>query len=453
MTRFIPIAAGLLAAAITAAPALAEPARVADWPTFLIARPGALAVPPPPDAAETASELAELRRNAVWRAPDLAVRLRPWQAGGPTHRWNDIAMTELVAHHSLANASSRALSLLHVALHDATVAVHAARAMHARPAPSVQDSTLALAGAPVPSGSSYPSETAAVGAAASAILAALMPDRAALFARIAAESVAMRQHAGLEFPSDAAAGRAIGDAVARLALARAQDDGFARAFSGTIPTGPGRWQGTTMFAPMAGTWRAWLLPANDALRPPPPPAHDSPETAAQLAELKAYPRTPKTNADAIFWEVYGGARVFQFWNAELSRRVLEYGLADDPPRVAAAYAALNVAFYDSFIACFDAKYAYWYARPAQLDTSLRTVVPTPAHPSYPSAHSCLSTASATVLQALFPTDTEALHALARQASEARVAAGIHYRFDCEAGEEIGRRAAALALAKMAPAMR
>jgi hypothetical protein len=34
-----------------------------------------------------------------------------------------------------------------------------------------------------------------------------------------------------------------------------------------------------------------------------------------------------------------------------------------------------------------------------------------------------------------------------------VAAGLHYRFDVEAGEEIGRRAAALALARMAPALR
>jgi membrane-associated phospholipid phosphatase len=452
MTRFVPVVAGMLAAALLTAPALAQPARVADWPTFLITGPTAITVPPPPDAAATATELAELRRMVAGRAPDLAVRLRPWQAGGPTHRWNDIAVTELVAHHSLAHASWRALSLLHAALHDATVAVYAVKATHGRRAPALQDPALALAGT-TPSQKSYPSETAAVGAAASVILAALLPGRAERFATIATQSVAMRQQAGLEFPSDAAAGRAIGEAVAKLALARAEGDGFTRTFEGQIPTGPGRWQGTVMFAPMAGTWRAWLLPANDALRPPPPPAHDSPAAVAALAEVKAYPRTPKTNSDAIFWEVYGGARIFQLWNAELSRRVLEFGLADDPPRVAAAYAALNVAVFDSFIACFEAKYTYWYIRPVQLDPSLRTVVPTPSHPSYPGAHSCLSTASATVLAALFPTDAEPLLALARQASEARVAGGIHYRFDCEAGEEIGRKAAALTLARMAPALR
>ena len=46
----------------------------------------------------------------------------------------------------------------------------------------------------------------------------------------------------------------------------------------------------------------------------------------------------------------------------------------------------------------------------------------------------------------------ALLDLARQASEARIAAGIHYRYDVTAAEEIGRQAAAAALAKLKPAL-
>jgi hypothetical protein len=41
----------------------------------------------------------------------------------------------------------------------------------------------------------------------------------------------------------------------------------------------------------------------------------------------------------------------------------------------------------------------------------------------------------------------------RRGRFAEDAAGLHYRFDCEAGDEIGRRAAALALARLAPALR
>ena len=36
---------------------------------------------------------------------------------------------------------------------------------------------------------------------------------------------------------------------------------------------------------------------------------------------------------------------------------------------------------------------------------------TPSHPSYPSAHSCLSAAAATVLAREFPSDAAALNAL------------------------------------------
>jgi hypothetical protein len=189
------------------------------------------------------------------------------------------------------------------------------------------------------------------------------------------------------------------------------------------------------------------------LRSPPPPAFDGPVVAAALAELRAYPRTPKATADAIYWEVNGGTRNFQLWSLELSRKALEYRLADDPPRMAAAFAAFAIAYHDSHVACWDAKYAYWYIRPSQLDPSIATLVPVPGHPSYPSAHSCLSAAAATVLEALFPTDAPRFAEMRNQAAEARLAAGLHFRFDCDAGEEIGQRAAALALARLQPSLR
>ena len=74
-----------------------------------------------------------------------------------------------------------------------------------------------------------------------------------------------------------------------------------------------------------------------------------------------------------------------------------------------------------------------------LDKEFKTVFATPNHPSYPSAHSCLSTAAATVLGAVFPRDRDAIEGRAEEASEARVWAGIHYRFDLDAGSELGRR--------------
>jgi hypothetical protein len=289
-------------------------------------------------------------------------------------------------------------------------------------------------------------------AAALVLLNGILPAEKERFAALASEGDRLRREAGLEFPSDNAAGKAIGEAVAALALARAGDDGSGKPWTGTIPTGPGRWLATRPPAvPGNATWRPWVLPSNDALRPPPPPAFDSPQVVAALAEVKNYGRTPQATEAAIYWHAYGNARNFQMWNSELSKRALEHGLSQqDTPRMAAAYAALAVAYHDSHVACWDAKYHYWDARPAMLDPRITPLFATPNHPSYPSAHGSLSSAASGVLGALFPSDAATFEALVNEISEARIAGGIHVRSDQTAGEAIGRAVAALILARSAP---
>ena len=85
-------------------------------------------------------------------------------------------------------------------------------------------------------------------------------------------------------------------------------------------------------------------------------------------------------------------------------------------------AQLNVAIADAAIACFEAKYTYVFWRPvtaiplAATDGNPRTtedpawmpLFATPAHPEYPSAHSCLSAAAAGVLANRFG-EQDALH--------------------------------------------
>jgi len=190
-----------------------------------------------------------------------------------------------------------------------------------------------------------------------------------------------------------------------------------------------------------------VLGRPDEFRPAPPPPFDSAAVREALAELKMFKRTPATNHRAVYWEVFGGARGFALWNEIARTKLLEYGAAFDPPTSARALAALNVAYLDAVIACFDAKYAYWYIRPSQLDPELKPVFPPPNHPSYPAAHGCVSSASATVLAKLFPRDRERLLALADEAGEARIWAGIHYRFDVEAGQALGRKVGDKVLAR------
>lgn len=344
-----------------------------------------------------------------------------------------------------AHVASRRLAVLHTALADATVAAWDSKYAHDRKRPSVADPTLQAAVA-TPRSPSYPDEHAAAGAAAAAVLGAMFPQRATEFARLAEEAGRMRLLAGAAFPSDVAADAELGRQVAALALERAARDRSDQPWTGSVPTARGLWNGANPVMPQAAAWVPWLLARPDEFRPPAPPAPDSPERAAEMAELRAFQRTPKTNSDVAFWEHAAGIwRNFQYWNAHAGRLLLEHGQAANPPRVARAYALLHVAFYDAGVACWDAKYHYWTIRPVQLDRKFLTVVPTPNHPSYPAGHACYSTTSALVIGHLFPRDAAALAALGREAGESRVWAGIHYRSDVAAGEQLGRQVAGRAI--------
>ena len=108
-------------------------------------------------------------------------------------------------------------------------------------------------------------------------------------------------------------------------------------------------------------------------------------------------------------------------------------------RAARAMALVSVALYDSFIACWDGKFHYWLVRPITVDSAIVTVFGTPPFPSYPSGHSTGSAAAAEVLAALFPERAAHYRERADEASLSRVYAAVHYRFDVEAGEELGRK--------------
>ncbi|HEY0154431.1 MAG TPA: vanadium-dependent haloperoxidase [Longimicrobium sp.] len=108
-------------------------------------------------------------------------------------------------------------------------------------------------------------------------------------------------------------------------------------------------------------------------------------------------------------------------------------------------ALLNIAMMDASIACWEAKYTYWLLRPSQADTSIRTVISVPNFPSYPSGHAAFSGAASEVLARLFPDDSARVRALADEAAQSRVFAGLHYPFDSTAGLIQGREIAQLVL--------
>jgi len=352
---------------------------------------------------------------------DVAERLRWWSVGGPAYRWNAVILDTIQDSFVTLPMAARHLALFHAALDDA---VTHARQRASRPGAS---------------------EYAAVAETAALVLAYLFPAQAERFSTLAQEAMAVRSQSGADTAQAIAAGRVLGRKVATVAIARARTDGSDAQWTGTVPEGPGHWKGTNPIAPVAGTWRPWVLSSPSEFRPSAPPAFNSNAVTVALTELKSFRRGPKTNHRASYWEVNGGARAHTLWNEIARMKLLEYGVGTaDSVRV---LAALNIALADAGTACWDAKYTYWFIRPSQLDAELKPLFPPPNHPSYPAAHGCYSTAASTVLAAVFGRDREQILALGREAAEARVWAGIHYRFDIDEGQAIGRKVGEKVLAR------
>ncbi len=82
---------------------------------------------------------------------------------------------------------------------------------------------------------------------------------------------------------------------------------------------------------------------------------------------------------------------------------------------------MHVAIADSSIAVWDAKYTWWTSRPITEDPDLKTLIPTPPYPAYPSGYSAVMGAGSTVIGHYFP---EAADDMADRAWEAAASAGL-----------------------------
>ena len=330
----------------------------------------------------------------------------------------------------------------------------------------------ALAGLPAPAARSPAAIDAAVAAAHRATLGKLLPAQQAAVDAAATAALA----AIVDGPAKAAgvdAGTRAAQAVlaARAADAPGPDQYRPQAAPGTyVPTA----------MPAASTWAQrtpWLMTHAAQWRPGAPPSLASERWSRDVAEVKAL------GAKA------GGARsaeqtaIARFW--EYSLPAIYHGVvrsqADQPGRDtlsnARLFAAVAQAMDDAMVAVFDAKYHHHFWRPVtairngdvdghpatERDAGWSPLVDTPMHPEYPSAHSVLAAAVGTVLEAEFgaapaqplatssPTAQGAtrrwprIDDFVREVSDARIYGGLHFRFSTEAGEALGRQVGRLAV--------
>lgn len=433
----------ILFSAVAASLVAQDGTKAGEWKTWVIPSGNEHGVPAPPGAEESRGELDWLREVSRESDPRIVEQMRYWDSGPASYRWMDLITKRQSAGQPVGRSMVHAYAHVSLAIYDATVAAWNAKYAYNRPRPSRLDPAIQPR-VPVPPSPSYPSDYAATAAAAAAVMAYLVPAEAAYFHGLAEEAGKSRLYAGVEYPSDYLAGWELGLRVAEQVIAKVRADGSDLVWSGSVPTGPCMWTGTNPGNIAAANWKPLLLSSPSEFRPQPPPACTSPEVQADLAGVKNFPRALtaanlNTNARALYWQTPEGVYPWAF--AQLNRWVLEDKLELNPPKAARAYALLGAVGFDAFIASQDGKFAYWYPRPAQLDSSLIPLFPAPNFPSYPSNHSTFSTARSEVLAYLFPDRAAAIRSMGKEAGDSRIWAGIHFEMDNQAGVTLGQNIA------------
>ncbi|MEO6721378.1 MAG: phosphatase PAP2 family protein [Ferruginibacter sp.] len=400
-----------------------------NWKTWFITSGKAWRLPPPPSYKDEISQVISAQKNidsAAWQ------QIIYWSSGAPGYRWQ--AMMDKLWMNDTSYNGMLANMLIGVATYDATVAAWDTKYTYKRPRPFVANTAI-KAFTLKPESPSYPCEHSVAAGVASTIIGHFFPAMADSVNRMAKQLMESRIAAGVAFPSDTRAGFELGKKIAEAEIERTKNFTPKTAWDGKMPQEAGLWKGKPMF-PLAGRSKTVVLDSSSQFRPGPPP-----DFAKDMAELKKFKPTFRSTANAFY---------FASQNDDvLGKKMFEYNLHLNPPQAARLYAITAIGLYDGFVACWDAKYAYWGIRPDQYDTTFHPVLFfTPPFPGYPSGHAMIGGVLAELYSYFFPADKSYFMKRAKDGAESRFQGGIHFRSDNDAGLEMGRKIGAAIVQKV-----
>ena len=318
------------------------------------------------------------------------------------------------------------------------------------------------------------SEEAAEAAAAHAVLVALIPSQKGALDAALAQSLAK---IGDELSK--ADGIVVGKTVAERFLAWRAKDNFDAKAEDKPGTSAGAWQRTAPnfepgVLPQFGSVTPFLLKSIDQYVAKGRPELTSMQFARDLDEVKrlggrrSTERTAEQTAMAVFWT---GNEILQL-NAVA--RAVSQAKKLSMPENARLFALVHMAAADALIVSFRIKYQENSWRPitairagngaATPDPNWESLLITPPHPEFPSAHCMTTGAVAQVLRDLIGSDEvkvgyvyppglgmmrnyTSLMQLEKEVEDARVFAGIHFRSTDQSSTELGRRVGTDAVAQ------
>jgi PAP2 superfamily len=335
---------------------------------------------------------------------------------------------------------------------------------------AVYDAVNAIAGTPykpylvAPRARPSDSTPAAVATAAYRVLLWLFPNQAESLRAQYDESLA-----AIPDGTSKLAGIRVGEATA-AAMIDARRDDVVSGVPWTVGTAPGQWRPTPPDYLNVGAWFAILKPFvirdADDYSTPGQPALISSAYARDLNEIKAVGsststvRTPDQTEAATWWD---DPRLVE-WDI---KRQLATTYHLNTLQTARLFLMVNMAAVDALIACYKEKKFWSFWRPvtaiplADTDgnpettadpawTPLRITAPST---EYPSGHACFTSATMAGLRAFFGRDDISFSAYSADSDttrhfdsfsqataelvEARIWAGVHYRFASVDGKRLG----------------
>ena len=357
-----------------------------------------------------------------------SVRLERWGNAPPSLAWTETALELIVKYRQNPLRAARVLAYVNVAAHDALAECEAR-------------------------GCGDTARRVSMHVAAGRMLEHLYPEEQPGRLRALALGASAAVVAVHGEGADVAPSWRVGAATARSAIERALFDGSDAEWDVTDrpAAGPVIWRAAppllahNPLEAAAPRWQTWVLKSGADVDVAEPPAFGSERYRAQTEEVLRTARTltPEQRRIAEDWNLgLGTVTPAGVWNKRAVELARSRGLTlRDTSRL---FAAMNVAMYDAFIACWHAKLKWWTVRPVSvirdsLDPQFTPLLVTPGFPAYPSGHATISAAAAEVLAAYLPGERAALEAAAAQAAESRLYGGIHFRADNDEGLALGRR--------------
>ena len=276
------------------------------------------------------------------------------------------------------------------------------------------------------------------------------------------------------------ASKAIGKAAADAAIKAGGMDPVLAAVPYLPRAQAGVWVPTQLpiFAPTYLTLKPWIIGRADAVRPAPPPAMTSERYARDVDEVRrlggksSTERTPHQTLMARYRITADMMPALRTVADGKGRRTVDN---------ARMFALQRMIEDDSLLAVADAKLHYDYWRPVTAirnaaddgnpatapDAGWEPLINTPNHPEYPCGHCILAASTAELMKLEYgnkPTwgvrvasrsiPNAAVQVLpswdkwVEEVSFSRTLGGVHYRFSNEVGEEMGRKIAKMAVAKV-----